>query len=214
MNTYYVGSIPISDELYHHGIIGQKWGVRRYQNEDGSLTAAGRKKYGYTDSGKETGANSGYKSKRSANKNEEDNVAYKYNKAGESGWKGLGRAIKAKSSGASSFVSRQSTKKALKVGVAVAGTALLVYGAYKLNKVINDKNYSYASDIATNKIKQIMADREEGWKLAKSPSAINYVSNRANKAVSDVYREKDRMINKTNIVDKAINAYKYTKNRR
>jgi len=30
--------------LYHHGILGQKWGVRRYQNEDGSLTAAGKKR--------------------------------------------------------------------------------------------------------------------------------------------------------------------------
>ena len=34
-------------ELYHHGIIGQKWGVRRFQNEDGSLTDAGRERYGY-----------------------------------------------------------------------------------------------------------------------------------------------------------------------
>lgn len=34
------------NELYHHGIKGQKWGVRRYQNPDGSLTAAGKKKYG------------------------------------------------------------------------------------------------------------------------------------------------------------------------
>lgn len=32
-------------EIYHHGIKGQKWGVRRFQNEDGSLTNAGKKRY-------------------------------------------------------------------------------------------------------------------------------------------------------------------------
>jgi len=32
-------------ELYHYGIKGQRWGVRRFQNEDGSLTAAGRERY-------------------------------------------------------------------------------------------------------------------------------------------------------------------------
>ena len=35
-----------STELYHHGVKGMRWGVRRYQNNDGSLTPAGKKKYG------------------------------------------------------------------------------------------------------------------------------------------------------------------------
>ena len=34
------------NELYHHGIKGQKWGIRRFQNPDGSLTPSGKKRYG------------------------------------------------------------------------------------------------------------------------------------------------------------------------
>ena len=37
------------DELCHWGILGQKWGTRRFQNEDGSLTAEGRERYGVGD---------------------------------------------------------------------------------------------------------------------------------------------------------------------
>lgn len=33
----------MSNQLHHHGVKGQKWGVRRFQNEDGSLTPAGQK---------------------------------------------------------------------------------------------------------------------------------------------------------------------------
>ncbi len=43
--TYYA-VVRNDKHLEHHGIKGQKWGVRRFQNSDGSLTPAGRERYG------------------------------------------------------------------------------------------------------------------------------------------------------------------------
>ena len=41
------GRFVNANELYHYGIKGMKWGVRRYQNPDGTLTAAGKKTKDY-----------------------------------------------------------------------------------------------------------------------------------------------------------------------
>ena len=52
-NTNYIltsdGSFISDEELYHYGIKGMRWGIRRYQNPDGSLTPAGRKHLEKTD---------------------------------------------------------------------------------------------------------------------------------------------------------------------
>ena len=49
-------------QLQHHGTKGMKWGVRRYQKSDGSLTAAGKKRYGIVQTVKD------YKTKRNRKK--------------------------------------------------------------------------------------------------------------------------------------------------
>lgn len=97
--NYYGYELIRESDLAHHGIKGQKWGQRRFQNEDGTWTAAGKERYGDGGSG--------------------------YSKIGKSQ-----KQLASSSGGSSKSVN---WKTVAKVGAAVAGTALVAYGAYKLN---------------------------------------------------------------------------------
>lgn len=115
MNYYGYDFIRESD-LTHHGIKGQKWGQRRFQNEDGTWTAAGKERYG-------DGAESTRSSRGSA-----------------PGFSGASRksSTSVKQNDPEHQKRVETIKKVAKVGAAVAGTALVAYGAYKLNDKLND----------------------------------------------------------------------------
>lgn len=58
-----------SNYLAHHGILGQKWGIRRFQNPDGSLTLAGRERYGSLENFKKSDYYKKYQAKEYAKQN-------------------------------------------------------------------------------------------------------------------------------------------------
>lgn len=123
-------------ELYHHGIKGQKWGIRRFQNKDGSYKSGAEGRYdGDGIIKKVSGSIKGglaarKKSKELSSANKKLSAENKKLSAKNQKLEAKNQKLADKSKKEFHLSDRQ--KKALKIGVAVAGTALAAYGAKKL----------------------------------------------------------------------------------
>ena len=96
--------------IQHHGILGQKWGRRRYQNPDGTLTSEGRQRYGYGE------GRTGRDSKSSPSRRTKGTNTSSSSTTDTREKRGLS----------------DKQKRALKIGAVAAGVAVAGIAAYKL----------------------------------------------------------------------------------
>ena len=142
-----------SNYLCHYGLKGMKWGVRRWQNSDGSFNAAGKARYfsrgggeNYHKIGRRNSGVSGGLGNKIAAKVYDVNERY-YSKRGNKAMASANRKAKEaqlkkyedKNTPEAKAKRAENLKKAAKIGAVAAGTALAAYGAYKLHQTGKDK---------------------------------------------------------------------------
>ena len=154
-------SYNYSDELYHHGIKGQRWGIRRYQNKDGTLTPAGKKRAAKleADYEKVTGKKMGSSSKPSSTQKKEikdmsdDEIRTKINR-----------------------IRLENELKSLTPESKSAGQKFIEGLKNQAISTITDKGTKIAGDYVDKKVRDTLGlnEKDDTAKLKKEAEKLNY----------------------------------------